>query len=129
MLTNEIAAALPQADAQTRAKALHLEERIGWSEDRLEFGKEYLAWCRKKHNVKSAAMPVALEANAQSYLNPDLAEEAKIFPKTANTDQNLPRMHKLAQQIGNMNTTVIEKQIQAQAIASLARERSPDASL
>jgi len=128
-LIDEINAAFPQADAQTQTKALNMEKRIGWNEDRVEFSREGIAWYKKKHNMKNANQEIAWVANVRSGLNADLTEEAKLFPQTVETSQKLSHIHTLAEQVQELSVKAMEKQVESQVVTSMMQERSPDTSL
>ena len=128
-LTDGIHTLLPQVPPATLAKALNLERQIGWSMDRMRFAAQYLAWSQKKHNPKSRAMAANLEENVRTYLDPETAEEARLFPQTADSRRQLTQIHVLTEHIGNIQTTVTDKRIEASALASVMQQRSPDTSL
>ena len=123
-LGDEIRAALPQAPTETLAGALDLETRIGGSISSLQYATEYKAWCRKKHNPKSYAGAAQWKVKAERDLRPLLAEEANLFPRTAQVRPHILNIHALAVQLRDRRMEIYENRALASAEASLLRTRN-----
>ena len=101
-LRDEIRAALPQAPAETFAKAFNLETRIGRSISSLKNATEYYeALHRKEHNPKKYAGAAQWVVKAERELKPLLAEEANLFPRTEEVRLHLSSIHTLSVRLFN----------------------------
>jgi len=97
---DELHLALPQSDAQTQTKAGDLERNIG----ELNLSLKTIREIAFQHPERQEDH--RLEMQRQAELKPLLAEEARLSPATAQSQQHLARVHVLAMQC-NIRTTEI----------------------
>ena len=128
----ELRQALPQAGAATLTKASNLESGLGGLVASMQFTQQLVKHYAGKHYSSASEAKKYAQANQghletiaarRAQIRPLLAEEAHLFPMTAQSQQHLAQVHTLAIKAHMMGINVMVDTLQLQVLDQRIRQR------